>query len=67
MIQDKLKGALDRQKIYANANANRRELEFYEGDYVFLKVSSMKGVVRFRKRGKLNPHYVGPFEILEKL
>ncbi|XP_057464990.1 uncharacterized protein LOC130754761 [Actinidia eriantha] len=44
MIQDRLKVAQDRQKSYADAN--RRELEFQEGDWVFLKVSPMKGVVR---------------------
>ena len=65
MIQDRLKVSQDRQKSYADAN--RRELEFQEGDWVFLKVSPMKGVVRFGKRGKLNPRYVGPFEILEKI
>ena len=65
MIQDRLKVAQDRQKSYADTN--RRELEFQEGDWVFLKVSPMKGVVRFGKRGKLNPRYVGPFEILEKI
>ena len=61
MIQDKLKIAQNYQKSYADAN--RRKLEFREGDWVFLKVSPMKGVVRFGKRGKLNLHYVGPFEI----
>ena len=46
---------------------NRKELEFTEGEWVFLKVSPMKGVVRFEKRRKLNLSYVGPFEILEKI
>ena len=65
VIQDKLKVAHDRQMSYADAN--RRELEFREDDWVFLKVSPMKGVVRFKKRGKFNPHYMSPFEILEKI
>ena len=65
LIQDRLKVAQDRQKSYADAN--RRELDFQEGDWVFLKISPMKGVVRFGKKGKLNPRYVGPFEILEKI
>ena len=65
VIQDKLKFAQDHQKRYADAN--RRELDFREGDQVFLKVSPMKGVVRFRKRGKLNPHYMGPLEIHKKI
>ena len=37
------------------------------GDQVFLKVSPMKGVMRFDKKGKLSPRYVGPFEILERV
>jgi hypothetical protein len=65
LIQDRLKAAQDRQKSFADAN--RRELEFQEGDWVFLKVSPMKGIVRFGKRGKLNPRYIGPFEIIEKV
>ena len=42
-------------------------MEFQVGDRVLLKVSPWKGVVRFGKRGKLNPRYVGPFEIIEKI
>ena len=41
--------------------------EFQVGDKVLLKVSPWKGVIRFGKRGKLNPRYVGPFEILERI
>ncbi|GJS60322.1 putative reverse transcriptase domain-containing protein [Tanacetum coccineum] len=41
--------------------------EIGEGDYVLLKVSPWKGVVRFRKKGKLSPRFVGPFEIIEKV
>ena len=37
------------------------------GDHVFLKVSPMKNVMRFGKKGKLSPRYVGPFEMLEKV
>ncbi|GKA03142.1 putative reverse transcriptase domain-containing protein [Tanacetum coccineum] len=37
------------------------------GDQVLLKVSPWKGVVRFGKKGKLAPRYVGPFEILERI
>jgi hypothetical protein len=40
-------------------------LEFEVGDQVFLKVSPMKGVIRFGKKGKLSPRYVGPFEVKE--
>ncbi|GKC47935.1 hypothetical protein Tco_1065657 [Tanacetum coccineum] len=42
-------------------------MEFQVGDKVMLKVSPWKGVVHFGKRGKLNPRYVGPFKVLEKV
>nr|GEW20496.1 putative reverse transcriptase domain-containing protein [Tanacetum cinerariifolium] len=42
-------------------------MEFQVGDKVTLKVSPWKGVVRFGKRGKLNPRYVGPFKVLERV
>ncbi|GKC83134.1 putative reverse transcriptase domain-containing protein [Tanacetum coccineum] len=62
VIRDRLKAARDRQKSYAD---NRRKpLEFQVGDHVMLKVSPWKGVVRFGKKGKLAPRFVGPFEIL---
>ena len=46
------------------ANHRRGDLEFEEGDKVYLKISPMKGVVRFGKKGKLSPRYVGPYEIM---
>ncbi|GKF53877.1 putative reverse transcriptase domain-containing protein, partial [Tanacetum coccineum] len=65
LIKEKLKAARDRQKSYAD---NRRKpLEFEVGDRVLLKVSPWKGVIRFGKKGKLAPRYVGPFEILERI
>ncbi|GKA38575.1 reverse transcriptase domain-containing protein [Tanacetum coccineum] len=65
LIKEKLKAARDRQKSYAD---NRRKpLEFEVGDRVMLKVSPWKGVIRFGKKGKLAPRYVGPFEILERI
>ncbi|GKC27636.1 putative reverse transcriptase domain-containing protein [Tanacetum coccineum] len=65
LIRERLKAARDRQKSYAD---NRRKpLEFEEGDHVLLKVSPWKGVIRFRKKGKLAPRYVGRFEILETI
>ncbi|GJX03572.1 reverse transcriptase domain-containing protein [Tanacetum coccineum] len=65
LIKEKLKAARDRQKSYAD---NRRKpLEFEVGDRVMLKVSPWKGVVRFGRKGKLAPRYVGPFEILERI
>ncbi|GKF66058.1 hypothetical protein Tco_0192575, partial [Tanacetum coccineum] len=55
----------DRQKSYADLK--RKPMDFQVGDKVMLKVSPWKGVVRFGKRGKLNPRYVGPFMVLEKV
>ncbi|GKC33261.1 putative reverse transcriptase domain-containing protein [Tanacetum coccineum] len=55
----------DRQKSYADLK--RKPMEFEVGDMVMLKVSPWKGVVRFGKRGKLNPRYVGPFKVLAKV
>ncbi|GKC48466.1 putative reverse transcriptase domain-containing protein [Tanacetum coccineum] len=49
------------------ADKRRKPLEFSVGDYVLLKVSPWKGVVRFGKKGKLAPRYVGPFKIVEKV
>jgi hypothetical protein len=65
IIQERLKAAQSRQKSYADAK--RRPLKFEVGDRVFLKASPMKGVIRFGKRGKLQPRYLGPFEVLEKV
>ena len=45
----------------------RRDVEFEVGDKVFVRVSPSKGVFRFGKCGKLNPHHVGPFEILDRV
>ena len=44
-----------------------RPLEFEVRDHVFLKVMPKRGVVRFAKRGKLSPRFIGPFEILERV
>nr|GEZ68179.1 putative reverse transcriptase domain-containing protein [Tanacetum cinerariifolium]GFA26152.1 putative reverse transcriptase domain-containing protein [Tanacetum cinerariifolium] len=55
----------DRQKSYADLK--RKPMEFQIGDRVMLKVLPWKGVVRFGKRGKLNPRYVGPFKVLDKV
>ncbi|GJX92705.1 hypothetical protein Tco_0347291 [Tanacetum coccineum] len=49
------------------ADLKRKPMEFQVGDRVMLKVSPWKGVVRFGKRGKLNPRYVGPFKVLERV
>nr|GEW29021.1 putative reverse transcriptase domain-containing protein [Tanacetum cinerariifolium] len=65
LIKDRLKAARDRQKSYADKR--RKPLEFSVDDYVLLKVSPWKGVVRFRKKGKIAPRFVRPFEIIEKV
>ncbi|KAI5322066.1 hypothetical protein L3X38_031138 [Prunus dulcis] len=65
IIRERLKTAQDRQKSYAD---NRRKvLQFEVGDWVFLKLSPCKGVVRFGKRGKLSPRYIGPYEVVERV
>ncbi|GJX01151.1 putative reverse transcriptase domain-containing protein [Tanacetum coccineum] len=65
VIKERLQAARDGQKRYAN---NRHKpLEFEVGDRVMLKVSPWKGVIRFGKKGKLAPRYVGPFKILERI
>ena len=60
-IQQRLKIAFSRQKSYADPK--RKDVSFSSGDLVFLKVSPIKGVMRFGKKGKLAPRYIGPFEI----
>nr|GFB50250.1 putative reverse transcriptase domain-containing protein [Tanacetum cinerariifolium] len=65
LIKQRMQAAQDRQKNYADRK--RKQMEFEIGDRVMLKVSLWKGVVRFGKRGKLNPRYVGPFKVLAKV
>ena len=65
IIQDRMRTAQSRQKSYADKR--RKDLEFQKGDYVFLRISPWKGVMRFGKKGKLSPRYIGPYEILEKV
>ncbi|GJZ26842.1 putative reverse transcriptase domain-containing protein [Tanacetum coccineum] len=64
-IESHIQAARDRPKSYANVR--RKSVEFQVGDKVMLKVSPWKGVIRFGKRGKLNPHYIGPFKIIAKV
>ncbi|GJS56910.1 putative reverse transcriptase domain-containing protein [Tanacetum coccineum] len=64
-IRQRLQAARDRQRSYANVR--RKPLEFQIGDRVMLKVSPRKGIFRFGKQGKLNPRYIGPFKILERI
>ncbi|KAL0543835.1 hypothetical protein IC582_018940 [Cucumis melo] len=64
-IRSRMHTAQSRQKSYADVR--RKDLEFEIGDKVFLKVAPMKGVLRFERKGKLSPRFVGPFEILERI
>ena len=65
LIRQRLLTAQSLQKGYADVR--RRPLEFEVGDHVFLKVMPKRGVVRFSKRGKLSPRFIGPFEMLERI
>jgi len=65
VIQQRLATAQSRHKSYADVR--RRGLEFSIGDWVFLKVSPMKGVMRFGKKGKLSPRYIGPYKIIRRV
>ncbi|GJV16415.1 reverse transcriptase domain-containing protein [Tanacetum coccineum] len=65
VIKEKLQAVRNRQKSYADSG--RKMVEFNVGDRVLLKVSPWKGVMRFGKKGKLSPRYVGPFEVLERI
>ncbi|XP_021754492.1 uncharacterized protein LOC110719817 [Chenopodium quinoa] len=60
-VQAKIQATQDRQKNYADLK--RREEEFEGDDKVLLKVSPIKGVMRFGKKGKLSPKYIGPYEL----
>ncbi|GJX60249.1 putative reverse transcriptase domain-containing protein [Tanacetum coccineum] len=64
-IKSRIQAARDRQKSYADVI--RKPFEFQVGDKVMLKVSPWKGVIRFGKRGKLNPRYIRPFKIIAKI
>ena len=65
IVRERLKVAQDHQKSYADTR--RKDLEFEMDDMVFFKVAPWKGVIRFQRRGKLNPRYIDPFKILERI
>jgi hypothetical protein len=64
MVKENLRVAQSRQKSYVDHR--RRELRFDMGDFIYLKVSPMRGLRHFKVRGKLTPRFIGPFKILEK-
>jgi hypothetical protein len=61
MVRENLKTAQSRQRSYADTR--RRDLSFEVGDYVYLKVSPIREIKRFRVKGKLAPRYIGPYQI----
>ena len=65
VIQQRLKAASDKQKLYAYLK--RKDIEYEVRDKVFLKVSPWRKVLRFGKKGKLSLKFIGPYEILEKI
>ena len=65
VIKAKLKAAQDRQKSYFDKR--HREINFEVGDQVYLKVSPWKGILRFGKKEKLSPRYIGPYEIIKRI
>ena len=65
MIRESLKVATDRQKSYADMK--RKDVRYEIGEKVFLKVSPWKKVMRFGRKGKLSPRFIGPYEVIEKV
>ena len=65
IIRSQLQKTYSPQKSYADYR--RRDLEFEKGYKVHLKISPMKGVVRFGEKGKMSPCYVGPYEIFQRV
>ena len=65
VIQQRLKVASDQQKSYADLK--RKDIEYEVGDKVFLKVSPWRKVLRFGKKGKLSPRFIGSYEVLKRI
>jgi hypothetical protein len=64
-VRENLRTAQSRQKSYVDTR--RRQLEFEEGDHVYLKVLPIRGMIRFKVKGKLSPRFIRPFEILKRV
>ena len=65
VIRKRLKAASDRQKSYADLK--RRDIAYEVGDKVFLKVSPWRKILRFGKKGKLSPRFIGSYEVFERI
>ena len=65
MIRERLKVAIDRHKLYADMK--RKYIRYEIDEKVFLKVSPWKKVMRFGKKGKLSPRFIGTYEVIEKV
>jgi hypothetical protein len=65
MIRENMRVAQTRQKSYADNR--RRPQEFEEGDHIYLKVSPIRGMRRFKVKGKLSPRFIGPFRIFGRV
>ncbi|WMV37684.1 hypothetical protein MTR67_031069 [Solanum verrucosum] len=65
LIKEMLKMAQSRQKSYVDVR--RRDRDFDVSNWVYLKILPIKGVMRFGKKGKLSPQYVGPYQILRRV
>ncbi|WVZ97232.1 hypothetical protein U9M48_042782 [Paspalum notatum var. saurae] len=64
MVRENLRVARSGRKSYADVRC--RDLTFKVDDFVYLKVSPMRGIRRFNMKGKLAPRYIGPFKIVER-
>jgi hypothetical protein len=65
IIQENLRVAQTRQKSYTDNR--RRPLEFEDGDHVYLKMSPLRGMRRFKVKGKLSPRFIGPFRVFRRV
>lgn len=65
LIREKMKASQSRQKSYHDKR--RKDLEFQEGDHVFLRVTPLTGVGRALKSRKLTPKFIGPYQISERI
>ena len=65
MIRERLKVAKDGQKSYADMR--RKDIQYEIDEKIFLKVLLWKKVMRFGKNGKLNPRFIGSYEVIDKV